>query len=238
MRTKLIGLFSAGALAWALAASPAVATGIPGPTSGSTTWNFYTLGGSPASPGMSLATPAYTFTQGTQSLTAYAMQLSSTYGWVGIPASLYIKNGGSTTEQGLGLNNDPYGPNGGYDEIAYPNGIELTGFSGHISSVTIGSLQSGEDFQILGGNNNVWTSLDTGSGTPVSQTYSGANLMGYSDLIVWDPNSSASTASGSNDIVLQSVTTVPEPGTLALLSFGLAAVGFAVSRRRKVRTEA
>ncbi len=233
MKTKLAGFVSAIILASAMAAAPALATTL----GGSTNWNFFSLGGTPPSPGASLATPAYTFQQGTQSLTAYAMQFSSTLGWVGSTASLYIKNGGSAAEQGLGLNNDPYGPNGGYNEIAYPNGIELTGFSGHISSVTIGSLQSGEDFQILGWNNG-WTSLDSGSGLPVSQTYSGANLMGYSDLIIWDPNSSASAASGSNDILLESVTTVPEPGTLALLSFGLAAVGFAVSRRRKLKTEA
>ena len=234
MKTKLIGLVSATALIWALAAAPALAVVTAG--GGTTNWDFFTLGGSPASPGASLSTPAYTFTQGPLSLTTYAMTYSTSKGWIGSPASLYIKNGGTAAEQGLGLNDDPYG----YNEIAYPNGIELTGFSSenmHISSVTIGSLQAGESFQILGWNNG-WTPLASGMGLPVSQTYSGSNLLGYSDLIVWDPSATASSSSGSNDIVLQSVTTVPEPGTLALLSFGLAAVGFAVSRRRKSKTEA
>ena len=230
MNTKLIGFISATALAMAMTAAPAMAT-----TLGSTNWNFFTLGGSPNSPGASLNKPAHTFYQGSLSLTTYAMTWSSATGWVGSPASLYIKNGGSTAEQGLGLNDDPYG----YNEIAYPNGVELTGFSGSISSVTIGSLQSGENFQILGWSSSAsqWVPLYSGMGIPVSQTYSGSNLMSYSNLIVWDPNPVAAVG-GSNDILIESVTTVPEPGTLALLSFGLAAVGFAVSRRRKVKTEA
>lgn len=223
MKIKLIGIVSATLLAWAAVAAPASA-GV---------WDFFTLGGSPSS-NTNLGVTSYTFTQGSQSLTTDSMMWDSTSSsWVAGGGDLLIKNGGSTAEQGLGLNND------GDGEIVYPNAIELTGLTGHISAVTMGSLQAGEQWQILGSNDgSSWTPLGSGMGTPVTQTYSGANLMGYSDLLVWDPSSTVSPHSGSNNILLLSVTTVPEPGTLALLALGLAGVAIAGSRRRKGKFEA
>ena len=247
MKTKLVGFVSAGALACALAAAPAFATVM----SGSMTWNFYSLGGSPSS-NTTLGT-SQTFNQGVQSLTATSVTClstcnsSTTMDWTFGSDDLVIKNGGSPGEDGLGMNNDPY--NGGNtDEIVNPNGIELSGFSGHIWNLMIGSVQTGETWAVVGWDTSTssWNTLGSGMGAGTSGNCLGsactvsfdiANYSSYSNIILWNDSSMKSTY-GSNDIILESVTTVPEPGTLALLSFGLAAVGFAVSRRRKVSTAA
>ncbi len=243
MKTKLIGFVSATALIWALAAAPALANAVPG----STTWNFYALEGSPSS-NTTLGTIA-TFSQNGESLTAKSMTCqgtcnsSTTTSWVNGVDDLVVKDGGASGEDGLGMNNDPY--NGGNtDEIIYPNGIELSGFSGHIWNVMIGSVQTGETWAVVGWDTSThsWSALGNGTGagclgSDCTVSFDISNYSGYSNIILWDDSSQLSSY-GSNDVLLESVTTVPEPGTLALLSFGLAAVGFAVSRRRKSKTEA
>ena len=229
MKLKLAAVCSATLLAFAAASAPAFA--------GMMNWNFLTLAGNPAQPGASLMGTSYTFTQGSMSLTANSMTLSGS-SWVMGTADLYAKNGGTADEDGLGLTGDPSGAH----EIYYPNGIELTGFSGHISDVMIGSLQgtasNGESWAVFGSNDGTaWTELGSGMGG-LTENFNSASLMGYSDLIITDP--SATPYLNSNDIVLMGVTTttVPEPGTLAL--FGAALLGCALfisRRRRRVRQD-
>lgn len=241
MKTKLIGILSATALAWAAAGAPALA--------GTMNWDFYTLLNNQGYNNQDIGSNNAYFQQGDQAmLTVSVSQQGSTEastnciaGWCASNLDLWAKNAGTPSEQGLGLAQDPYGSGG---EIYYPNGIAIES-SAQISSFTLGSVQgttsSGESWAVLGLNFNTgnWDTLGSGMGTSNGSgvvTFSGSNLADYSLFIISQPN--ANLVNGSNDIVLMSATTVPEPGTLALLAAGLAALGFTVIRRRSARTDA
>lgn len=227
MKSKFAAVCSAAALGIAAASAPAFA--------GTMSWNFLTLAGNPAQPGASLMGTSYTFTQGSMSLTANSMTQSGS-SWAMGTEDLYAKNGGSVDESGLGLMGDPSGDH----EIFYPNGIELTGFSGHVSSVMIGSLQgtatNGESWAVFGSNDgSTWTQLGSGMGGG-TEDFTASSLLSYSDLIIAEP--SATPYINSNDIVLMGVTTtVPEPGTLALFGAGLLGCALLIARRRRVRQD-
>jgi hypothetical protein len=244
MKITLIGFISATALAWAIAATPALATVLP---AGATTWDFYTLLNSQGYNGESTGNTADIFNQGGQSLFVESVSQAGSAAsngnclanWCGSSLDLYAKNGGTPSEQGLGLSGDPYG-NGG--EIYYPNGILVTTEAdpGDVSGFTMGSVQgtatSGENWAVLGFNYTTgnWDTLGSGSGGDIVNFDSSA-LAHYNLFIISQP--SPDLVNGSNDIVLMSMTTVPEPGTLTLLAVGLAAMGLAVSRRRKIRAQ-
>lgn len=240
MKPRFVTLLSAAALI-AAAATPAFA--------GQLNWNFYSLTGMPTAPGSStwdtsssVQTSANTyalFTQGGTTVTVISA-VSCTKIWCNGSGDLYSKNAG-TGEQGIGLTNDAY-PN---NEISNPYSIALnTTGSTIFSSVQLGSVQSGETWAIWGSTTsggqcpcgNGWVELGhgTGNGSVINFNVTG----NYQWLVVADPYLTNQSGGSSNDILLMSVTTAPEPGTLALLAGGLAALGFAVSRRRKLRTDA
>src|SRR6185437_4242403 len=148
---------------------------------------------------------------------------------------LFAKNGGPG-EQGLGLTNDPYHDN----EIASPDGIYL-GLQdlGHATRVQIGSVQLGETWAIWGTNNfagiGTWTEIASGVGTGAMVNYSSSLLGQFDQLIVADPLLTNQDGGNSNNIVLASITTAPEPGALALFAAGLLGCALFVSRRRYLR---
>ena len=230
MKLKIAALCSVAALLGAAVITPASA--------GTLDWNFYSLTGMPAAPGSSTwpghstAGTSTTFTQdgvGLYVVSATSAGCSLPYsGWCPGTGDLYAKNGG-TGEQGLGLNNDPYP----YNEIANPYGIYLSPSQGYISSVQLGSVQSGETWSVWGSNNGyAWTEIGSGQGGG-TVNFNSPLLAGFNQVIVADPFANNQASGNSNDIVLASVTTVPEPGTLALFAAGL--LGCVIFLRRRAR---
>lgn len=232
MKLKLAALCTLAAFAGAHAVTPASAATL--------NWNFYSLTGMPASPGsttwpgQSTASPTATFSQAGVDLyveAATSSGCSAPYSqWCPGSGDLYAKNGGPG-EQGLGLTNDPYP----YDEIGNPYGIYLNPSQGYISSVQLGSVQSGETWSIWGSDNPngySWTLLGSGMGGG-TVNFTSPKLAGYDQLIIADPYLYNLKGGNSNDVVLESITTVPEPGTLALFAAGL--LGCALFLRRRAR---
>lgn len=229
MKIKLAGMCSAALLAFAAGSGAASA--------GPITWNFYTLTGSPAAPGKDLGSNIYFFAQGGSTIFAEAGTSSgcgSESNWCpDLNTDLYAKNNGPG-EQGLGLTNDPYKD----DEISYPDGIYLNlQDAGHATNVKIGSVQPGETWAVWGintvGGIGTWTELGWGTGTGSVVNFDSSLLGGYDQLIVSDPFLANQGTGNSNNIVLESITTVPEPGSLALFAAGLLGCAVVVARRRQ-----
>ena len=200
--------------------------------------------------------PSYQF-PGT-GLTAYALVPGGTVGdWINTgscanttssPCLFYKYTAGDPTETGLGLVPDPSGNN----EIYYPNGIGLMTSAGYISGLELGSVQNGESWQVLGCTNDAGCTSLLGAGVG-GTSGSTVTLTGFGNVGYWGyvvdvpcPGSDSSCNPGtsttgtmtdqSNNIVLMSVTTVPEPGTLALFAAGLLGGAlFLVRRRRAAR---
>ena len=188
----------------------------------------------------------YTVTQGGVVLTANAVTGPS---WANdapcadttaSPCLFYKYTAGDMSETGLGLT-----PNIN-NEIFNPNGIALTVMTPgeYLTGLEIGSVQTGESWQVLGcsmsdGMYSGCASLDSGLGSMngATVTVTGLNANPYAAYIVdvpCAPNSPCmgSTTNSSDNIVLMSATTVPEPGTLALMAAGLFGLGWMVRRRR------
>lgn len=159
---------------------------------------------------------------------------------VGPAPDLYAKNGGPG-ETGLGLTGLSN------SEIRAPYGIELDLGNLRLSSVSIGSIQSGETWGVWGGNNDAgWTLLGGGSGGASGDTvtFSGRganNVSNFGDLVISSYNSGTVDSSGwvtngnaNGNIVLAGATpatSVPEPGTLGLMGFAL--IGTALAKRKR-----
>ena len=164
---------------------------------------------------------------------------------------LYYKyTPGTPSETGLGLTGDPSGAN----EIYYQNAIGLEVSSGYISSLELGSVQSGESWQVVGcaadenctvlaggiggGSNDILTVTGLGNYLSYFVTVPCADNSSTCNPLTFSGTGGTGSTDRSNNVLIMSVTTVPEPGTLALLAAGLAALGFAVTRPRKIRTDA
>jgi len=131
---------------------------------------------------------------------------------------LFVKTGGGD-ENGVGLVNDP---SPGEDEIAGHSFIQFSGVD--LTSITVGSVQSGESFQLWG--SNVFGTLGTTIGLAGTADGSVALPAGFAFYSLTAP-----TGNVLLDSVSYSVPT-PEPGTTAMiLTLGLVGL-FEVGRRK------
>lgn len=163
------------------------------------------------------------------------------------PCLDYKYTNGDPTETGLGL--IPTASN----EINYPYGIAFQTASGYIGGLALSSVQSGESWQVLGCSNlssaSACSVIASGIGGMSTDT---VKLSGFGKFAAYvvdvpcmnnvsncnpgtlpsatpDPGSTY----GGNNVLVMSVTTVPEPGTLALFAAGL--LGCMMLLRRRAR---
>jgi hypothetical protein len=186
---------------------------------------------------------SYTFTQGSAWMQATALvhptwTESACSGTTSNPC-LYAKfTSGDAAESGLGLK--PAAQN----EVNFPDGIGLmTSAGSHISSITIGSVQSDESWAVVGCSATFASCAPidqgVGGGTNEVLTINGLSKDDYSSFVVYVPCKdgtkcdNSGTTNYSNNILLLSATTVPEPGVLALFGAGLFGCALAMRRRRR-----
>ena len=155
---------------------------------------------------------------------------------------LYGKNLGAG-ETGLGMTNDPTGQH----EIYFGQGfvqLDLNALVGKISPNSVyaafNSTTGGEQWTIYGSNT---AGVLGGATLPASKTViaSGTNVQGVDTLLTggfryYDFVSTASA--GGKNVLLKSLTVVPEPGTWALMITGFGGVGLMARRRRAMALQA
>lgn len=196
--------------------------------------------------------PQYMFSGGVTAYSGSLLSLSQTCTDSTPGPCLYYKyTSNNTSETGLGLSSLSN------SEIGYGTGIGLTVASGYLGGLKLGSVQSGESWQVLGCSSFTASGcahvLASGLGpNSANDMVTVSGLGWYAGYVVDVPCSSSTTqcdtavipgTSGpigigqtdtTNNILLTQVTTVsevPEPGTLALFAVGLL-LSLAFVRRR------